>query len=226
MLDWLGSIFAFPITLIALALEAAQFSSDAFLNTAATPKLQTAALIIAFLAGVSEMAGQSVILVVNRTPLYRFLASLAFTGLSYVATAVIWGACAIAVSMTVNIQSISWSELYSLMAVLCLAFAPRLLGVFAIAPYFGAGLANMLEAWAMALAVFGMHAALNMPILLATIIGLTGWFVSLGLRSFLGRALRRPLSKLRIAFSGSTLEKTPQQIIDDVLHRFDRERQT
>ena len=80
MLDILGEIAAFPVFVISLATSAIGFSTSAFHQAALSAEAQSAALLIAFLAGVSEMLGQSVILVVNRVVLYRFLASIAFTG--------------------------------------------------------------------------------------------------------------------------------------------------
>lgn len=224
MIDALVNTLSFLGLLISLAWQAAQFSSEAFMQVTVATDAQSAAILIAFLAGVSEMTGQSAILIYNRTPLYRFIASLAYTGLSYIATALIWGLSAICVSITTGTGMLSWFEITSVMAILCLAFAPRLLGVLTITPHIGPGIANILEAWALVLAIFGMHVALDLSIFVATIVGLVGWLVSVAMRTILGRVLRRPLAAMRIAVTGSTLEKSPQQILDDLMLRLSRER--
>lgn len=210
-------ILAFPFFLMGLAAEAISFSVAAFQSAATSAEARTAALFIAFLAGVSEMLGQSVILVVNRIALYRFLASLAFTGFTYVLTALAWGLSALAVAPLTRVGPLVGDDILGVIGVVSLAFAPRLFGVFAIAPYFGAALGNALEIWAMALAIFGLHVGLDLPYGAAVFCGGAGWLVSYGLRSFLGRALAKPLGRLRLLISGSLLERTPQQIIDELV---------
>ncbi|MEM8771278.1 MAG: hypothetical protein AAGD92_06490 [Pseudomonadota bacterium] len=217
MLAALSDIFTFFLLMSELAFGAASFKEAAFVRAAISPKAQTAALIIAFMAGVSEMLGQSVVLVVNRVPLYRFLASLAFTGLTYALTVLTWATAALAVSPATGLGALGPAQIGAVSGVLALAFAPRLLGVLSIAPYFGVALGNALEAWSMALAIYGLQIGLDLPLGAAVFCGLTGWFVSYGFRTFFGHALAKPLGRLRHAVSGSALDRTPQQIIDDIL---------
>lgn len=216
MASVLTDILAFPLFVIELAWGAIRFSTDAFLRAASSGEAQSAAILIAFLAGVSEMLGQSVILVVNRVALYRFLASLALTGMTYVITAVAWGLAAIAVAPLTRVGTLGPGEIGGVIGVVSLAFAPRLFGVFSIAPYFGLALGNILEAWAMTLAVFGLHVGLGLPLPAAVFCGVAGWAVSYGVRSWFGHALAKPLGRLRRAVIGSPLDKSPQQIIDDL----------
>ncbi len=219
MLAVLADIFAFPLSVLALAGGALRFSAAAFARAATSGEAQTAALIIAFLAGVSEMLGQSVILVINRVALYRFLASLAFTGLTYVITALAWSLSAIAVAPLTRLGVLTPNEIAGVVGVVSLAFAPRLFGVFAIAPYFGLALGHFLEASAMVLAVFGLHVGFGLPLWAALFCGGAGWAVSYGVRSYLGHLLAKPLARVRVLVSGSPLERTPQQIIDDLARR-------
>lgn len=216
MLAVLTDILTFPAFVLSLAARAIGFSAEAFLLVARSGEAQTAALVIAFLAGVSEMLGQSVILVVNRVALYRFIASLAFTGLTYVLTALTWALCAIAVAPLTHLGVLEPREIAAVIGIVSLAFAPRLCGFLSIAPYFGQALGNALEALAMVLAIFGLHVGLNLPLGAALFCGGTGWFSSYLLRGFLGHALAKPLGRVRVLVSGSPLDRSPQQIIDDI----------
>ena len=216
MLSFLADILAFPLFMLALAGDAMGFSAGAFARAAVSGEAQTAALLIAFLAGVSEMLGQSVLLVVNRVALYRFLASLAFTGVTYVSTALAWALCAVAVAPLTRLGALGPAEIAGVIGVVSLAFAPRLFGFLAIAPYFGLALGNLLEALAMALAVFGLHAGFGLPLGAAAFCGGAGWLVSFLVRSYLGHALAKPLGRVRLLVSGSPLDRSPQQIIDDL----------
>ncbi len=224
MVGTLAEIAEFIALVALLAPDAMVFSRDAFVRVTGSGEAQSAALIIAFLAGVSELLGQSVILIVNRIPLYRFLASLGFTGLTYAVTVATWALAALAIAPLTPIGALSLTELAPVTGVLALAFAPRLLGVFSLAPYFGAALGNVLEVWAMALAMFGLHVGVGMPLNAAVVCGGAGFLVSYLFRTFLGHLLAKPLGTLRRAVSGSALEKSPQQIIDDLMTRIADER--
>ena len=68
----------------------------------------------------------------------------------------------------------------------------------------------------MVLAIFGLHVGLNLPLGAALFCGGTGWFSSYLLRGFLGHALAKPLGRVRVLVSGSPLDRSPQQIIDDI----------
>ncbi len=218
-----ADLLAFPLMLIALATASIGFSTGAFDAVTQSAQAQTAALTIAFLAGVSEMLGQSVILVVNRVALYRFLASLAFTGASYVLTALIWALSAFAVAPLTRVGTLGPGDITAVTGIVALAFSPRLLGVFAIAPYFGAALGNFLEAWALALVIFGLRVGLDLPLGAAVFCGSAGWIVSYALRGFFGHALAKPLGRLRIMISGSPLDRSPQQIINDLIQALKEE---
>jgi|GEM_PF-807662 len=206
----------FAVLIVRLATGAIMYSPDVFIQAAGSAEAQTAALLIAVFAGASEMLGQSVILVVNRTPLYRFVASIAFTGATYGLTVVTWSAAVLITAPLTRIGAVGPGDFAAVTGVLALAFAPRLLGVFAIAPYFGAALGNMLEVWSMSLAIFGLHVALGLPIGAAVICAGTGFIVAYVFRISAGRLLARPLGRLQRLIAGSALEKTPRQILDDV----------
>lgn len=216
MLSFLGDILLFPLLVADLATAALGFSAEAFRRAATSAEAQSAALLIAFLAGVSEMLGQSVILVVNRVALYRFLASLIFTGVTYVATALTWAASALALAPLTPAGALSPAEAAGVLGVVSLAFAPRLLGALSIAPYFGIAFGHLLEVWATMLAIYGLYTAVDLPLGASIACGGAGWIISYGLRSFLGRALAKPLGRLKLMVIGSPLDKSPQRIIDDL----------
>jgi hypothetical protein len=226
MMSFISDFLHFWAIFASLAGGAIGLSSEAFARAASSGEAQTAALTIAFLAGVSEMLGQSVILVINRIALYRFLASLAFTGFTYVLTALAWAAAAIAVAPLTRLGVLGPNEIASVIGVVSLSFAPRLFGVLAMAPYFGQALGNLLEAFAMTLAIFGLHAGFGLPLPAAMFCGGAGWGLSYVTRAYLGHKLAKPLGRIRMLVSGSALELTPKQIIDDLARRIAGERKS
>lgn len=215
MIDIILGILTFPLLVLELAAGALKMSAPAFVAAATSAKAQSAAITIAFLAGVSEMLGQSVILVINRVALYRFVASLAFTGMTYLTSAMIWALSAfLIVPLTTTLEV---GDLSSVIGVVALAFAPRLFGVLALAPYFGVALGNILEVWAMVLVVFGLSVTTGLPLHAAMLCGALGWLASYALRAFLGHILAKPLRRVRIAVAGTALDRSPQHIIDELV---------
>ena len=217
-------VAAFLGLAVQLARGAIEFSRDVYVFAASLPALN-AAFAIAFLSGISEMIGQSVVLVVNRVPLYRFIASLLFTGLIYLVAALSWAASVVVVAPLFRAEIVDVIGYAGLFAIISMSFAPRLLGVLTIAPYFGVAFGYLLDAWVLACVIFGLHAASDLPLLAATICGGVGWTTSFAIRALLGRVLREPLLYLRRLVSGSALEMTPQQILH-VAHDQTRHRET
>lgn len=222
MLTLLAVIIAFFALVAELAMAAIGFSPSAFRQAATSADAQSAALIIAFLAGMSEMLGQSVILVVNRVALYRFVASIALTGAAYALTVLTWSIAVLAVAPLTRLGAIGLGDFAAITGVLALAFAPRLFGIFSIAPYFGVAISNVLEVWAMALAIFGLHVGLDLPMGAAVFCGGVGFIVSYVFRTTISRFFAKPIGRLRQAVAGSTLDKSPRQLLDDIMASLDR----
>jgi hypothetical protein len=223
MIEFVTDALRFWALIAELACGAITFSASAFQRAAISSEAQSAALAIAFFAGVSEMLGQSIILVVNRVALYRFIASLALTGFTYVLTALAWAVSAIAVAPMTRLGVLTPSEIGAVIGVVAVAFSPRLFGFVAMAPYFGQALGNLLEAFAMVLAIFGLHAGLGLPLPAALFCGGAGWVLSYASRAWLGHALAAPLGRLRLVVSGSALDRSPKQILDDLARRLGAE---
>ena len=216
------AFFAYPLWLMSLLVDASGFQGSAYramIDETGRAAHIWAPTLIAFLAGVSEMAGQSVILVINRVATYRFIASLLFTGATYLLTALIWTLSALVLAPVFQEQPISWAMAGPVWSVICLSFAPRLLSVFAIAPYFGQALANILEVWASLLVAFGMHAAFGVPPFIAVVCAATGWIITYFVRSYLGHRFGPPMGVVRRWVSGSRLSQSPRQIIDELVKK-------
>lgn len=203
-------------------LAAGAFSGDreTFARAAFASDARAAALALAVIAGMSEVAGQSVILVANRVPIYRLALSLVLTALLFPIMALAWTASALAFAQIADpaLAMGQWRNAPQIAGVVALAFAPRLFGVLTIAPYYGPGLGRLIDIWVMALVIFGLQTALHAPAQVAAFAGVSGWIAQYALRRVGGRILRGPLRLLRIAVTGSALDKSPQEIIDAILH--------
>lgn len=177
---------------VALAVNAALFRRDAFAVVAANPAAASAALWIPFLAGVSELVGQSYVLAKRRIGRVRALASLVLTGLVHVTAVVIW-ACACIVFL--ELDHLGSEPLLALLGAVSLGYSPRLLGLFTIAPFYGELLGRMLDAWAMACVGWGLWIVTHEPMAPVLFCAALGWLASFLARRFGGLAMA-PLLRL------------------------------
>lgn len=179
--------------IVGAAVGAALFSRRAFESVEALPDLAAAALWIPFFAGVSELVGQAYVLAARRIGGARAVASFALTGLVHVIAVGVWAS---ACYLFLELDHIKTDTLATLLGVIALGYAPRLLGVFTIAPFFGEVLGRVLDAWAMACVAWGIWIVTREPPAPVLLCAGLGWVASLSVRRF-GGFLLSPL--LRIA---------------------------
>src|SRR5690606_30669122 len=126
------------------------------------PDASTATLLIVLLAGVSEAAGESVVLFVNRVRPRRFFLSLAVSGLLFVFTYLFLSGSVIAVTRWLLGPDV---RAFDMAIVVGAAFAPRMFGFLGFLPYFGQPLGALLQAWSVLAALRGVRAVLGAGIL-------------------------------------------------------------
>lgn len=200
--------------LLALISAAATFQpsvSALLLN----PHLQKLALVVPFLAGISEMTGQSAVLVLNRVSRIRFIASLIVTGFVYLLTAIVW------TFLTLLIASLFATDDVSAMlmgAVISISFAPRILGVLTIAPYYGEFLGRLLDGWMIAIAAYGIHAAAGITGPAAALSSVAGWAIWVLFRNASDSQLRPVLRRFEALVAGRPLLLTYANV-DDVIRK-------
>lgn len=210
MIDAVGELFA-------LVFRAATFEPAAHAQLARLEHMQRLAFLVPFLAGASEMAGQSATLVLNRVPRVRFAASLVVTGLIYILTALIWALSTLFLAHRLELAS---APIGVVSAVIAVSFGPRLLGVLTIAPYYGEFLGRLLDGWMIAVAAFGIHIAVGLSGPLAALCSVLGWTVWIILRDGADRLLGPFIRYLEKAVMGAPLDLSFDNIEDIVRRRF------
>ena len=183
-------------------------------------RVQSIALFLAFLAGMSEMLGQSVVLVLNRVPLFRFIISLMLTGIVYVSTALIWAAGATFFAHFFHETSLPFD---AFLGVIALGFAPRLFGFLVIAPYYGVLLSRILDAWALACVTYGVRDVADIPLVYAALCSGIGWGFSVMVRGLTSQLTAPAIRFIRRCVAGTPLELTPQQLHSVLLGLSDRQ---
>lgn len=166
------------------------------LNAQATRYIHTDAgsiavlLTVAFVAGVSLLLGQSVVLFLNRVSRTRFIFSLALNAALYVInllswSTVIWliGRLAFDVQQPIGI---------AMMAVL-LGSAPFVFGFFILVPYLGLIFTRVLYAWSLLVTLVMVEAVFQIGWLRTTVCVGLGWLLLL----LMDRTVGRPIVTIR-----------------------------
>lgn len=200
---------------VALGISALGFDPEAF-RTAATPAGRDLALLMVFLAGMSQAAGQGLVLFLNRVPLGRFALSLVLMAFIYLASAVVT-----AVSTTLAVEYAFRREVAygPVIGIIALAQAPRLFGILTLAPYFGEALSRLLDVLVFGLILFGLHHGIGIPVGIAAMAALLGW-VAIRLMSLLfGRPFGIVVERLHHAAAGGALTVTSHNLVDHLKAR-------
>ena len=188
---------------LAASLDAALLRRTAYLRVE-RPEFALAALAIPFLAGASEMAGQAFILTARRVSKWQAGASFALTGLVHVTAVGLW-ALGAHILLGLRLSELTPARLPSdleLLGVISLGYAPRLLGVLTIAPYYGEVLGRALDAWSMACVGWGISVITGGPIWAALVCAVFGWVGSWLIRHFGARGAGPLLEHLGVVTAG------------------------
>lgn len=102
------------------------------------------ALTVAALAGLSESAGESAVLFINRVRLRRFVLSLFISAAIFVITYLFF---AVSINAVARFAFSSDVRLQAVAIVVGLSYAPRLFGFLTFVPYFGVPLSVLLNVW-------------------------------------------------------------------------------
>ncbi|MFN3548556.1 MAG: hypothetical protein ACK4U0_13790 [Mesorhizobium sp.] len=200
---------------VALGFSALRFEPGAF-RLAASPAGRDLALLVVFMAGMSQAAGQGLVLFLNRVPLARFALSLVLMAFIYVGSAVVT-----AVTTTLAVEFAFRREVAygPVIGIIALAQAPRLFGILTLAPFFGEGLSRLLDVFVFALILFGLHHGIGIPFGIAAMAALLGW-VAIRLMSLaFGRPLGWVIERLRHAVAGGALHVTSHNLVDHLKTR-------
>jgi hypothetical protein len=188
----------FSLVGIALSLNRAALDVAAMV-----PGAVGTALLIAFLSGVSQMLGQSVVLFANRVSRRRFVTCLAIAGLVYVGGLVVWG---VAIWLTAKYGFRLEIPTGAITFAVCVGQAPLLFSFFSMIPYLGTSLQRVLLVYSLLVVLVALSAMLDIRVWQAALLAVIGW----SLRAGLDRALTRPLAGVRIwLWRASTGRPTP-----------------
>jgi hypothetical protein len=133
-----------------LALDA-----DTFQNIHSLPYSLLAALTVVFFAGFAQSLSQIVVLFINQVRPLRFALSLLISALFFMIGYGFWAA---SLWFILNVSFAGHLSLTAILRTLGFSYAPLMLSIFVMLPYFGGGIFVVLSIWTLLAVVVGVEA--------------------------------------------------------------------
>jgi hypothetical protein len=164
------------------------FDPAIFVTAVRLPGAWKVALAILFVAGVSDMLGQSMVLFANRVTPRRFLVSLVMSGMMLIVSALVY---ALTIWLFVRIALRFYDTHFSTVLILvALSYAPFLFGVFSLFPYFGNFIYHAVRVWSLLALIVGVAAISDSAFWLGLLACLVGWL-------FMQLVIHMPIFKIK-----------------------------
>lgn len=132
----------------------------------------TVALAILFVAGVSDMLGQSVVLFANRVSFRRFWVSLIMSALVLAVSVLVW---ATSIWLVIRFIFALNDNLNEVFVIVALSQAPLLLGFFTLLPYLGNFVYHLVRVWSLLALVVAVKAVAGIVFWQGVLVCLIGW---------------------------------------------------
>ena len=169
-----------------LVLGALRLDPGAFEAIVARDGALRLGLVLLIAGGLSHAVGQSIALFANRVRPRRFLLALSVSAGLFAASVLIWAG---ALDLSAGWIAGTHAPVAALLAVVGLAHAPRMLGLFALVPYFGSGIAVALTVWTFLATAVGARAVFGLELRDALLVLGATWLGT----EIVGRTIGRPL---------------------------------
>jgi len=168
----LSTIGGFITALWDVALGVLRLDPDVFTTVITTDGGGWVALAILFVAGISDMLGQSVVLFANRVSPRRFGVSLVMSALILIISVFVWAG---SIWLIVNFVFALQGRFARILILVALSYAPLLFGFVVLLPYFGNFTYHALRIWSFLALVVGVKAIAGAVFWQGIIACLLGW---------------------------------------------------
>ena len=180
------------------------------LNQAAFTTIQTLpngfiiALLVVFLASLSEAIGQSIVLLANRVKPKRFVLSLLLSAGIQVFGLLFWTLSIWLVGTQFFAASVRPAEVTRAVA---LGYSPYLFSFFTLVPFFGSLINALLSLWRLSAVILAVDVVLDLSVRQAVLCSGLGWLLLQVLKSTIGRPIIGLTRVLRRYVAGVELTK-------------------
>lgn len=188
----------------------------------AAPNRYMLALVIVFLAGVSDAVGQSVVLFANRVPPRRFFLSLFVNAVFFTVSYAVWVFSIGVISDVVFARPLPWNVLAISVAI---SYLPLFFGYLGLLPYAGAPIIQLLYTYSLISLVRILSVAFNFPPWQAFLCTVAGFIFILLLRSTVGRPVAWIGKRILNLVAGTQLQSDLSKAYSTSASRGDSDKQ-
>ncbi len=196
--------------------QALLLNERAFALVAERPEATRVVMGVVFLAGMSSLIGQSVVLFINHVRPRRFLLSVLTNGFLFIISYFIWG---VIISLTGRFLFPFDPPAWTVARLVGVSTAPLVFGFFILIPYLGPFIEKLLHVWSLLLLTVIVAFQFQTSLVYALICVGSGWLVMMVLSKTLGRPVVYLRNRLWHGVTGSTLSTTSQDILIDFSRR-------
>ncbi len=165
---------------------ALSLNAETFQSISTQPHSLLAALSVVFIAGFSQSLSQIVVLFINQVRPFRFVLSLLISALFFM---VGYGFWAVSIWTILHFTFIEPLSLSAVLRTLGVSYAPLVLSVFVVMPYFGGAVFVLLSIWTLLAVVVGLEAITELGRWAAFESAALGWVVLQLLQKTVGQPI-------------------------------------
>lgn len=167
------------------------------------------AMLIVFLAGLSQALGQSIVLFINKVSKRRFVFSLLINAIIF---SISFFFLVLSISVTVNFAFHKEESLKQVMTLTGLAYLPYLFSFLTLAPYFGSFVALSLSLWNLAAIITATSVVFSLNIYQALAASIIGWLLKQLLKSTIAKPIQKLSKIIKKVIAGKPLEFSKQKL--------------
>lgn len=166
---------------------------------------------IVFLAGVSMLLGQSLMLFVNRVRRGRFLLSLVINGIVFLITYAVWGICVALIAWLMF--DVTLAGLVIVVFLVGLSTAPLIFGFLILIPYMGPAIGKVLNVWQLLIMTAAVQFSFDVGFIQAAVCVGLSWLLMLVMSNTIGIPVVKLRNFVYRKVTGSDLDATTQDIL-------------
>ncbi len=160
--------------------------TETFQSLSTQPHSLLAALSVVFIAGFAQSLSQIVVLFINQVRPFRFVLSLLISALFFM---VGYGFWAVSIWTILHFTFVEPLSLSAVLKTLGVSYAPLVLSIFVIMPYFGGAVFVLLSIWTLLAVVVGLEAITDLGRWAAFESAALGWVVLQLLQKTVGQPI-------------------------------------
>ncbi len=176
----------------------------------ANPNSRWLVLGVVFLAGMSTLLGQSVVLFVNRVRRGRFAMSLVLNGFIYIVSYFVWGVTIALIGLLIFPSS---PDGWAIVRMVGLSTAPLIFGFFILIPWMGPFIGKILNIWGFLILVSVVEFGFQVGLWRALIVVGIGWLLMTLLTNFIGKPVIALRNKIWHMVAGTSLDADTQDLL-------------